>query len=95
MEIYELLQQFDWRIGLVVMISYVVVDALYAKYTLEVVELRPFHSATIGALMHFLLALGVVSYTDNWLYIFPLALGSWIGTFFVVSKEKKKKQPNQ
>lgn len=92
MEKLQLLyNNFNWLMALGVMISYVVVDGLYAKYTLEVVSLKPFMSATIGAGMHFLLAFGVINYTENWLYIFPLAIGSWVGTYLVVKFEKRKK----
>jgi hypothetical protein len=45
-----------------------------------------------GAIMHFILALGVLSYVQNYLYIIPLALGSWVGTFLVVNREQKKWQ---
>lgn len=79
----------NWLITLLVFVSYVVIDGLYAKYTLEVVSLKPFRSATIGSLMHFLLAFGVINYTENWLYIFPVVIGSWLGTYLVISRERK------
>lgn len=74
------------------MISYILIDGLYVKYTLEVVSLKPVMSANIGSFMHLLLAFGVINYTQNWLYIFPLVIGSWIGTYFVVKWEKSKKE---
>ncbi len=40
--------------------------------------------------MHFLLAFGVVNYVGNFLYVVPLALGSWIGTYLVVRREEIK-----
>jgi len=73
------------------MVSYIMIDGLYVKYTLEVVSLKPFKSATLGSFMHILLAFGIINYTENWLYIFPLIVGSWIGTYFVVKWEKDKK----
>ena len=81
---------FNWFVALGVMMGYLIVDGLYAKYTLEVVRLKPYMSASIGAMMHFILAFGVISYTGNWLYVFPLAVGSWIGTYLVVKFEKNK-----
>lgn len=89
-KIYVLYTNFNWFVAVLVLISYVVIDGLYAKYTLEVVSLKPFVSATIGSFMHILLVFGVLSYTENWLYIFPLIIGSWIGTYFVVKSEKNK-----
>ncbi len=90
-KIFLLYSGFNWFIALGVMLSYVIIDGLYARYTLEVVALKPFKSATIGAGMHFLLAYGVINYTENWLYIFPLVIGSWIGTYFIVKCEKNKR----
>jgi hypothetical protein len=91
-ELPTLLSNFNWLIAFGVLFGYVLVDGLYAKYTLEVVSLQPFKSATIGAGMHLLLAFGILNYTENWLYVFPLVIGSWLGTYFVVSVEKNKKQ---
>ena len=79
---------FNFEIALGIFVAYVVVDAMYAYYTLQVTKRRPYSAATVGALMHFLLALGVLSYVHNFLYIIPLALGSWVGTFLVVKRER-------
>jgi len=80
----------NWLIVLGIFIAYFFVDALYALYTLEVVGLRPVRSATIGSLMHFLLAFGVLNYVQNVIYLLPLALGSWFGTFCVVHWKKTR-----
>lgn len=80
---------FDIRIGVAVFIAYIVIDGMYAYYTLAVTRKRPVVSATTGALMHFLIAFGVLSYVDNYLYLIPLAAGSWVGTYLVVAKDMK------
>ncbi len=90
-EILILFNDFNRLIALGVMVGYIVVDALYAKYTLEVVSLNPVRSANIAALMHILLAYGVLNYTENWLYVIPLVIGSWLGTYLMVRFEKGKK----
>jgi len=69
-----------------IFIIYIILDGMYAYYTLAVSEKRPLQAATSGAVMHFLLALGVLSYVQNYLYVIPLALGSWIGTYIVVKR---------
>jgi len=63
---------------------------MYAKYTLHVTQHKEYSAATIGALMHFVLAFGVLSYINNFLYVIPLAAGSWLGTFFIVKRERLK-----
>jgi tryptophan-rich sensory protein len=90
-KIHMLYENFNWMTAVLVAISYIIVDGLYAKYTLEVVKLRPVLSATLWSGMHFLLAFGVVNYTENRLYIFPLAIWSRIGTYLVVEFEQKKR----
>jgi ABC-type uncharacterized transport system permease subunit len=73
---------------------YIVVDVMYAFYTLAVTDLKPWRSATIGALMYVLLAAGVISYSSNPWYLIPIGMGSWIGTYIAVSIEKKRKAKN-
>ena len=73
-----------------VLVSYFIVDAMYAHYTLAVTELKALSAANTGALMHFLLAVGVLSYVQNYLYIFPIAIGSWSGTYFIIFRKQKQ-----
>ncbi|MEZ4195371.1 MAG: hypothetical protein R3B53_03200 [Candidatus Paceibacterota bacterium] len=85
-----MIEDFNLLTALAVLIGNILVDGLYAQYTFEVVSLKPARSATIGAVSTMLIAYVVISYTDNWLYIFPLVAGSWIGTYYVVKNEQKK-----
>ena len=82
--------EFRFEIALLIFVAYIVVDGMYAYYTLQVTKRKPYSAATVGALMHFILALGVLSYVQNYLYLVPLALGSWVGTFIIVKKEQNK-----
>lgn len=82
---------FSLLTALFVFAAYVVVDMLYAYYTLAVNRLEPGRAATMGSLMYFLLAVGVLNYTNNPLYLFPLVLGSWLGTYVTVEIERRKK----
>lgn len=82
---------FDFRIAIGLFFLYVLVDLLYAYYTLSVTRLQPFKAATIGAIMYVMLAAGVISYSSNPWYLVPIGLGSWVGTFLAVFREKKQK----
>lgn len=84
MDIASHWQSFHIEIGIALLCMYTVIDAMYAYYTVVVTKKRPLTSATVSAIMHFLLAFGVLSYTQNYLYIVPIAIGSWIGTYLVV-----------
>lgn len=79
-------EHFDWGIAALIFIVYILVDAMWAYYTIAVTKRQPAKAATVGALMYFLLAFGVLNYVHNYLYIIPIALGSWIGTYLVVSR---------
>ena len=80
---------FNFSLAVLIFFAYLLIDALYAYYTILVVNKEAVKSATIGAIMHFLLAFGVINYVQNFLYIIPLALGSWFGTYIVVKKMKR------
>jgi hypothetical protein len=82
------MHEFNYFLAMCVFAAYVLVDGLYAYYTLAVVKRSAVSAATTGAAMHFLLALGVISYIKNYWYIIPLALGSWLGTYLVVKYVK-------
>jgi hypothetical protein len=75
---------FSWALAGATFLAYLAVDALYAIYTIEVVRLRPASAATTGALIYVLSAFGIVNLVHNALYVIPLALGGWLGTFLVV-----------
>lgn len=81
---------FQVSTALLVFVAYVVADMLYARYTIAITKLHAARAATTGAVMYFLLAVGILSYTDNPLYLFPLVLGSWVGTYVTVEIERKK-----
>lgn len=86
---------FSWQtlnpwLALLVFAAYVLIDGMYAYYTIAVTKRRPVASATVGSLMHFLIAFGVLNYVQNYLYLIPLALGSWVGTYVIVSLDKKR-----
>ena len=81
-------REFSFIIGGVIFVAYILIDGMYAYYTIAVIKKRPVVSATTGALMHFLIAFGVLNYVQNFLYVIPLALGSWVGTYLVVSRDR-------
>jgi hypothetical protein len=92
----EAWNDFSLALALGILCVYFVADALYAHYTLSVAEYKPFAAANTGAFLHFLLALGVLSYVENYLYVVPIAIGSWLGTYVLVvlkSQSKIKTKP--
>ena len=80
---------FSFVTAIIIFIVYILIDGMYAYYTLAVAEKRPVVSATTGSLMHFLIAFGVLNYVQNFLYLIPLAIGSLIGTYLVIARDLK------
>jgi|ETNmetMinimDraft_15_1059895.scaffolds.fasta_scaffold71220_2 hypothetical protein len=81
---------FSVGLALFIFIAYFIIDALFAYYTLSITGYHAITAATSGFLIYFLLAFGVINYVENYLYVFPLAFGSWFGTYFMVKKEKRQ-----
>jgi len=90
MDILSHWQSFDFKIAGSIFVAYLLIDAMYAYYTITVTKKKPVASASIGAIMHFLIAFGVLNYVQNYLYVIPLAIGSWFGTYLVVRYDLKK-----
>lgn len=84
-------KEFNPWTGIALFALYILVDLLYATYTLAVTKLQPVKAATVGAGMYVLLAAGVISYSSNPLYLVPIGMGSWLGTFVAVHKERRQR----
>ncbi|HEY9585693.1 MAG TPA: hypothetical protein VJJ02_03855 [Candidatus Paceibacterota bacterium] len=87
---WELWIAFDPVVGFFIFFMYLLIDTLYAWYTLAVTQLKPRRAAFTAAAIYFLLAVGVLNYTANPLYIVPIVFGSWCGTYFSVLRESRK-----
>ena len=67
-----------------ILVVYIIVDMLYAYYIIQVEQRNPMKAAIVSSVLYSLLAYGVVSYSRNILYLFPLATGAFIGTYLTV-----------
>lgn len=88
--VLSLWREFSFVTAAVIFFLYILIDGLYAYYTMAVTEKRPMRAAMTASTLHLLLAIGVLSYVDNYLYVMPLVAGSWIGTFIMVRRSKSK-----
>ncbi len=79
----------NWLIVLGLFFGYALVDGMYAYYTIAVIKKQALAAASISFVMHFILAAGVFAYTKQFMYVIPLALGSFVGTYFVTRFQKK------
>jgi|SRR3989344_587846 len=83
-------QSFDWMTALFIFVAYFLLDIMYVLYTFAVVNKKPAAAANTASLMYTLMAFGIFNYTQNFLYIMPVGLGSWLGTYIVVVRERSK-----
>ena len=80
----EEVNDFSWTTAGLILIVYILVDMLYAYYIIQVEQRNPMRAAIVSSVLYSLLAYGVVSYSRNILYLFPLATGAFIGTYLTV-----------
>ena len=78
------MRDFSWTTAGLILIVYILVDMLYAYYIIQVEQRNPMRAAIVSSVLYSLLAYGVVSYSRNILYLFPLATGAFIGTYLTV-----------
>lgn len=78
------MSEFSWATAALVFVVYVVFDILYALYVIFVGQKRALAASVTGAMLYSLGAVGVMSYTHNKLYIIPLSMGAFVGTYIAV-----------
>lgn len=83
-------QDFHWPTAGVIFVTYVVIDILYAMYVICVSKRQPVNAAIVSAFLYSLGAYGVISYSKNPLYVVPLALGAFLGTYLVVKYNERE-----
>ncbi len=74
----------SYTIFFAVFFATLITDALWALYMIKVTAKAPFLAAFYGSLIHILTAFTVISYTKNYLYLIPLVIGSFVGTYLTV-----------
>ena len=78
------MSEFSWFIAATLFATYVVVDVLYALYIVCVERRDALRAAALSAILYSLLAFGVVTYSQNTLYLIPIAAGAFVGTYVTV-----------
>jgi hypothetical protein len=79
---------FHWSTALLVFVTYVVIDILYALYVIYVGRGNALAASFASSALYSLAAYGVITYSRNIIYVIPLALGAFLGTYLVVKYMK-------
>ncbi len=81
---------FNPLLALGIFLAYIVVDVLYVYYTLYVTRLRPVAAANTSVIIYLIAIFGIINYVQNYLYVMPISIGAWIGTYMTVEGERRK-----
>lgn len=82
--------EFSPATAVILFVTYVVVDILYALYIVCVERRQAVRAAAISAILYSLLAFGVVTYSKNAIYLLPIAAGAFVGTFLTVNYQRER-----
>lgn len=75
---------FSINAALLIFLTYFVLDMFYAYYILCIESRQNLMSSFMAGMITSLSAFGVVSFSKNMLYIIPLFLGAFAGTYFTM-----------
>lgn len=78
------MNDFDIKTAALVFAAYFVIDVLYAFYIIAVNKKQAGVAACMTSGIYTLAALGVMTYSRNPIYVLPLAVGAFLGTYVVV-----------
>jgi hypothetical protein len=81
-------KDFNSVTALIVFATYVLIDILYAIYVIQVGKRNAMKAAFASSALYSLAAYGVITYSRNIVYVIPLAIGAFLGTYVVVKYMK-------
>ena len=79
---------FSYIIAFTIFYVYLIINVMWTNYTLSVTSYKSGIAATTSLITYVLSALGIISVVENYLYLIPLAIGTWTGTYFMIQKVK-------
>lgn len=89
--------EFKLWLAALMFLLYIAYDYVYAIYYMYVAQKRPFMAANSAVTLYMLSSLATVIFLGNKLYLIPILLGSYIGTYIAVKyhpvKDKVVKRP--
>ena len=72
------------------MIAMILVDICWAKYFIYVAKHKPFLASAWGSSILLLGAISTINYVNDKTFLIAASLGSFIGTYWAVNREKTK-----
>jgi hypothetical protein len=76
-----------------VLVATATTDAAYVMFTASVVARKRMPAANWSSVWYLLSSFAVISYTNNWIYVFFAAAGSWIGAYLTLTFVHRAPEP--
>ncbi len=68
--------------------SYFFIDVIYVHFVRSVSEHNPVKAATCSTSIYLLMAFGVVHYVEQPIYLIPMSIGAWLGTYVATGEDR-------
>jgi len=67
--------------AVIVFLSYYLLDVIYVVFVRNVGLGNAVTAANCSVIIYLLAAIGITNYVENPLYLIPMCLGAWVGTW--------------
>ena len=93
------ISEFKLSVALLIFSTYFILDMFYAYYILCIESRQNLMSSFMAGMITSLSAFGIVNFSKNMLYVVPLFLGAFAGTYFTMKlkeilQSRKRKVDN-
>jgi uncharacterized protein YebE (UPF0316 family) len=85
----HLINPITWILLFIVSIIF---DVTYTKSVLVIARVKAISAANLSVLMYLLTAYGTLNYIHNIFNLIPIAAGAWIGTYFILKYEERRRK---
>ena len=91
MTLSEAIENFNIFYALGFFLLYCFVEVLDSSLTLSITKHQSLKSANTTFILYIIWGIEIWAFVVNYLYIIPIALGAWLGTYLLLEYEKKKR----
>ena len=85
----NLTTEINWLLFVGLFIMTFILDFIECTFVMSVQKLKPLATASCRFSIMFIMAIGIMNYVANPLYIVPICLGSFCGSYFTVWRRSR------
>lgn len=82
--------EFSWLQATGVFFAALIGDILWTAYITRAANKKKYQAAFYSSILWLSGAVVIISYNQNWIYIIPGILGSYVGTFALMTFDERK-----